>query len=87
MNSIRKALELHKLENGTYTSLPGYPLIPANPSEATADGSPNAHERIVRDFYLHALSTAGVAVNRRESDVAAAEVADASARSMLVDLR
>ena len=67
----------------TYTGVPGYPMIPTNPNAVTPDGSLNTHNRILREFYVHALSTAGIAVNRRETSPADADAADASARVML----
>jgi hypothetical protein len=71
----------------TYTAVPGYPTIPTNPHEVTPDGSPNAHQRILREFYLHTLSTAGVAINRRQTQPEIADQADTSARAMLETLR
>ena len=52
-----------------------------------SDGSQNAHERILRDFYLHALSTAVIALNRRAAQPEIADQADAQARDMLLTAR
>jgi hypothetical protein len=67
----------------TYTEVGTY-KIPNNSTEKRPDGSLNTHERILRDFYLQTLSTAGHVLHRRQTDPEGADRADAQARAMLL---
>ncbi len=65
-----------------YTVVSGY-RIPADPHHMTPDGSENHYHRTLREFYLRALSTASVVVNRRALDPIAAGEADVAALTLL----
>ncbi len=67
----------------TYTTIGSY-NIPAGESTKAPDGSQRVHERILRDFYLQTLSTAGHVLHRRETDPGAAIWADNQAKAMLL---
>ena len=66
----------------TYTKWHSYEIA-TNPVDKRRDGSLNTHERILREFYLQALSTAGLVLHRRENDPEAAASADRAAYEML----
>ncbi len=68
---------------GAYVNVGTYE-IPTDPYAVGANGGPNKYQEILRDFYLHALTTAGIAISRRQQDVAGADQADASAYAMLL---
>ncbi len=73
----------HDEDVHTYTAIGQY-KIPTDRTAKRANGSANTHERILRDFYLQTLSTAGYVLHRRETDPEAADKADTQAKVMLL---
>lgn len=76
------AVSSYNDEVRTFTLVKSY-TIPNNPNAKTPDGSPTTHERILRDFYLQTLSTAGYVLHRRQTDPESADRADIKAKAML----
>lgn len=76
------AVQSYNDEVQTYTLVQSY-KIPSDRNAKTPDGSPTTHERILRDFYLRTLSTAGYVLHRRQTDPEGADRADEQAKLML----
>jgi hypothetical protein len=75
-------VRVHDTHVRTSTMVGSYD-IGTNPVEVRHDGSLNTHQQILREFYLRALSTAGIVLERRLRDPEAAHEADNQARAML----